>query len=446
LGVSAFGLVWKRRRFGGVFKSAEAQFELREHMSVEEWSDFQTKKLRALLQHAYVNVPYYRERWKEFGLCPAGSASMSLVDLCEIPAVQKNDIRDNPESFISEEANPKKLHTYLTSGTTGTPLAIKFTTDMHQTWSAAYEVRCKKWAGVDRTCSRAMIGGRIVLPEGQAKPPFWRYNMVERQVYFSAFHIAPDTVRTYADALNKYQPDYLVGYAASWYFLARMLLEQDIDIYQPRAILTSSEKLTEDMRSTIEAAFKCEVFDGYSGVEACCLVSECEHHSLHISPDVGIIELIDDNGHPVAPGQPGEIVATGLLNFAQPLIRYRTGDLASMSNKECPCGRAMPVLEELVGRLEDTVIGADGREMVRFHGIFVGLPSIREGQIVQEEVDLFRLRLVATDKFGDAEKAVIQSRFEERLGPVRLNFEFVDQIERTERGKFRAVISKVPRR
>jgi phenylacetate-CoA ligase len=414
-------------------------------MRAEEWMRYQTEGLRALLQHAYLTVPNYRDRWRELGIDPAQIASMSPADLCEFPALQKSEIRDNPESFISEKANAKSLHTYLTSGTTGTPLAVKFTTEMHQTWSAAYEVRCRKWAGVDRTFSRAMIGGRIVVPEGKARPPFWRYNMVERQVYFSAFHIAPNTVRAYADALNKYQPDYLVGYAASWYFLARMLLEQDIDICQPRAVLTSSEKLTEDMRSTIETAFKCKVYDGYSGVEACCLASECEHHRLHISPDVGIVELIDEIGCRVPPGQPGEIVATGLLNFAQPLIRYRTGDLASMSTEECPCGRAMPVLEELVGRLEDTVIGADGREMVRFHGIFVGLPSIREGQIVQEKVDLFRLRLVATDRFGDAEKTVIKSRFEERLGPVRLDFEYVDEIERTERGKFRAVISKVTR-
>ena len=105
----------------------------------------------------------------------------------------------------------------------------------------------------------------------------------------------------------------------------------------------------------------------------------------------------------------------------------------------------LPVLTELVGRLEDTVIGADGRETVRFHGIFVGLPRVREGQIIQEALTLFRLRLVVTPEFDDQDRAIIRARIEERLGPVQLQFEFVDEIERTERGKFRAVISKVQR-
>jgi phenylacetate-CoA ligase len=199
------------------------------------------------------------------------------------------------------------------------------------------------------------------------------------------------------------------------------------------------------MRSTIRDAFNCDVYDGYSGVEACCLASECEHHRLHISPDVGIIELLDEDGMPVSPGQPGEIVVTGLLNYAQPLIRYRTGDYAVISNEACPCGREMPVVNELVGRLEDTVIGSDGRETVRFHGIFIGSNNIREGQVVQETLTKFVLRLVVTPFFNDEDREAIKKRFEERLGPVELQFEIVDKIERTERGKFKAVISKVRR-
>jgi phenylacetate-CoA ligase len=446
VGISAFGLMWNRRRFGGVFQSTREQFKSRESLSAEEWSNYQTKRLRVLLEHSHSTVPYYREKWKGLGIAPAEINHASLNDLSNLPTLPKSDIRDNPDSFISEKTKRKKLHTYLTSGTTGTPLAIKFTTQMHQTWSAAYEVRCRTWAGVDRSMSRAMIGGRLVVPDGVSRPPYWRYNRVERQLYLSAFHISPSTASDYAEAINKYQPQYLVGYASSYYFLGRMILEQGIDVCKPLAILTSSEKLTDEMRATMQEAFSCDVYDGYSGLEACCLASECEHHRLHVSPDVGIIELLDDDGRRVPNGQPGEIVATGLLNFAQPLIRYRTGDVAVVSDESCPCGRSMPVLTELVGRLEDTVIGADGREMVRFHGIFVGLPHVREGQIIQESIKRFKLRLVVTDEFNREDEEVIAARFEERLGPVKLQFEFVDEIERTERGKFRAVISKVKRR
>ncbi len=444
VGISVFGLMWQQRRFGGVFKAAYAQFKDREQFHKGQWRTYQEEQLRKLITHAVDTVPHYREIWRN-ALSHKRINEFMLEDLKLFPILEKDDIRSSPDSYISEAFRRQKLHTYSTSGTTGTPLEIKFTTEMHQTWSAAYERRCRNWAGVNRCMSRAMIGGRLVVPKGDAKPPFWRYNVTEKQLYFSAFHISPQNTQYYINALNHYKPDYLVGYSSSYFFLARFILEQQLIVHKPIAILTSSEKLTDEMRSTIRDAFNCDVYDGYSGVEACCLASECEHHRLHISPDVGIIELLDEDGMPVSPGQPGEIVVTGLLNYAQPLIRYRTGDYAVISNEACPCGREMPVVNELVGRLEDTVIGSDGRETVRFHGIFIGSNNIREGQVVQETLTKFVLRLVVTPFFNDEDREAIKKRFEERLGPVELQFEIVDKIERTERGKFKAVISKVRR-
>src|SRR5262249_39797356 len=154
---------------------------------------------------------------------------------------------------------------------------------------------------------------------------------------------------------------------------ASLILEEALDVYQPECVLTSSEKLSPEMRMTIEKAFKAPVYDGYSGVEACCLASECEHHRLHVSPAVGIVELLNADGSPSKVGETGEIVATGLLNFAQPLIRYRTGDLATWSDETCPCGRQMPILKEIFGRQEDVVVLRDGRRSASFYKVFQGL-------------------------------------------------------------------------
>lgn len=445
VGVSAFGVVWKRRRYGGHFLSTVAGFEQRESYGPEQWFAYQTEQLRAMLMQGAARVPYYQDIFREAGISEADLANFKPEDLARLPVLEKDTIRAQADRFVSTEVDPKKLHTYLTSGTTGTPLAVKFTSSVHQTTTAAYEARCRRWAGVNYQNSRAMIGGRMVVTKAETNPPFWRYNMAERQLYMSAFHISPANAPYYAGAINYYKPDYMVGYASGNFFLARMIVELGLKVHRPKAVLTSSEKLTPEMRATIEQAYGCEVFDGYSGVEWCALASECEHHRMHLSPDVGIVELLDEAGRPVLPGEPGEIVATGLLNRVQPLIRYRTGDKAILSNEACPCGRQMPVLEELVGRLEDVVIGRDGREMVRFHGIFVGLPHIREGQVIQEALTDFRLRLVVTEEFNDEDRAAVTKRFADRLGPIDLHFEIVDEIERTERGKFRAVISKVAR-
>jgi phenylacetate-CoA ligase len=445
LGVSAYGWLWRNRRFGGNFRRYVAEFSARERFSPAEWEAYQQSELRRLLLSAARSVPYYRDTFRALGLSADDLRAFTLADLRKLPVLPKETIRRQPERFVAEDIPPRMLNTYLTSGTTGTPLAIKFLTEMDRISQAAYEARVRRWAGVDYRMSRAMIGGRLVVPEGDARPPFWRYNLFEKQLYMSAFHISPANAPAYAAALNRMRPDYLVGYASSHFFLARMIAEQGIPMYSPRAILTSSEKLTPEMRATLENVYHTQVFDGYSGVEAVCQASECEQHSMHISPDMGIIEFLDDEDQPVPPGQPGHLVATGLLNFAHPLIRYQTGDLGILSHEPCACGRHMPVLKELVGRLEDTVIGRDGRETVRFHGIFVGLPTIVEGQVIQHTLSDLTLKLVVTPAFGEAERKILRQRFSERLGQVNLSFEYVDQIPRSAGGKFRAVISHVPR-
>jgi len=445
IGVSAYGIVWRQRRYGGRFREYVNQFVSREAFSEDNWDQYQTERLRSLLYYAGKNVPYYQKLFQQIGLSLQELANFKLSDLPKLPLLEKEYIRSNPDQFIALSTRSKRFNTYLTSGTTGTPLAIKWTVETDRLNQAAYEARVRRWAGLDYTMSRAMIGGRMVVPKADAPPPYWRYNLIERQLYMSAFHISPANVRDYVDALNRFRPDYLVGYASSHFFLARMIEELKLRVYQPKAVLTSSEKLTPEMRSVIENVYRCPVFDAYSGVEGSCLVSECEYHRLHISPDVGIVEILGEDGKNAVLGELGEVITTGLLNFEQPLVRYRMGDLATLSATLCPCGRKMPVIQELVGRLEDVVIGHDGREVVRFHGIFVGLPHIREGQVIQETRTRFRLRLVVDPGFSDEERKIINQRFHERLGNVDVLIEEVERIERTERGKFRAVISHVDR-
>jgi len=444
LGVSIYGLSWKQRRYGGGFRVYSSEFSRRDYYTYSQWRDYQQDQLRKLLVNAFSHVPYYKTLFLNHNITDNDLSIFKIEDLSQLPVLTKEIIRANQSKFLNDSLK-ERPNTYMTSGTTGTPLAIAFTREGDRLVQAAYEARVRKWAGVNYRMSRAMIGGRLVVPKADSNPPFWRYNFAERQLYMSAFHISPNNTPEYAKALNFYKPDYLVGYASSHFFLARMIDEIGINMYHPKAVLTSSEKLTKEMRNTIEKVYHCEVFDAYSGVEACCQASECENHRLHISPDMGIIEILDDNDRPVQAGTPGRIVATGLLNFAQPLIRYDTGDIGILSQESCPCGRQMPVIEELIGRLEDTVIGKDGRETVRFHGIFTGLDNVREGQVIQEDYDQFRVRLVVGNGFSNQDKKAIYDRFNQRLGQIKLEFEIVDRIERTERGKFKAVISEVQR-
>jgi phenylacetate-CoA ligase len=160
------------------------------------------------------------------------------------------------------------------------------------------------------------------------------------------------------------------------------------------------------------------------------------------------VELLLPDGCPAPPGEPGEVVATGFANHNQIFLRYRTGDLASWAQEPCPCGRnTLPTLQELIGRLEDTVVGPDGRETVRFHGLFVDLPGISEGQVVQEELHRFLINLVPSPMFTPKDEDTVRGRMQTRLGPeVRVDFARLDAIPREPNGKFRAVISRVQRK
>jgi phenylacetate-CoA ligase len=238
----------------------------------------------------------------------------------------------------------------------------------------------------------------------------------------------------------------MTGYAMSNFFLARFIHEANIQVNEQKAVITSSEKLTQEMRDSFKAAYNCKTFDSWSGVEACALVSECEYGNLHISPDAGIVELLDDDMKPVPPNTLGNVYCTGFLNYDQPLIRYAIGDSMMLSSETCACKRSMPLIKEIVGRTEDVVIGKDGREMVRFHAIFNGLTTVSSAQVIQHKIGEIILKVVpVTLKVSDEEKELMKQRVYSQLGDVEILIEEVNDIPLTANGKFKAVISTVQR-
>ena len=443
LGISAFGYFYKRERFGGEFQPALAGFLDRDRWPVDRMRTYVDGTLRDVLRRAQ-DAPYYREHWDKAGLRPTDLQHMTSDTLHRLPILKKQDLRRSPNAFVPDRGQPVRgLLSYFSSGSTGTPIQAICTRAGQQRFAAAREARSYRWAGTSIRRPRAMIGGQPVVATGHARPPFYRYNFAERQVYFSAYHISPATVPNYVQGLNRYRPESVTGYAFSQFVVARLMLEQGLRLdFAPRAAVTSSERLTERMRQTIRQAWGCRAYEEYGSVENCGLATECEAGSLHVSPDFGIVEIVDDHGNPVGPGVEGRVLCTGLLNDAQFLVRYEIGDTAMWNDRTCACGRNhLPVLTAVTGRVEDVVVGPDGRELVRFHGIFVGLPYVLEGQVIQEALDQFRVRVITDHGFGDGQVREIQKRFDDRLGPVQVTVEQVSELERTARGKVRAVIS-----
>lgn len=437
--ISTYGLYWHWLRFGGLYHPAEAGYRQRDRLNGEQWQEYQQRKLRDLLILASTRVPYYRHAWTKSQTQAALNGKLSAL-----PLLKKDAVRNNPMDFVCEDKRAALYWTFHTSGSTGTPIASLWTAKEIRDSLAVREVRSAGWAGVSFKLPRATFSGRMVEPDPESKGPFYRFNAAENQVYFSPFHLRADNAHYYVDAIKKHHIQWMTGYAVSYYLLAKFILELGLEVPPLKAVITTSEKLTYDMRSTMERAYHCRIFEEYSTVENVLFASECEYGHLHVSPDIGIVEILRPDGTECAPGEEGEVVTTCLFRSYQPMIRYRLGDVAAWGGEPCPCGRSMPIIKEVTGRVEDVVIGPDGRQMVRFHSVFTNQPHIREGQVIQEKIDVIRVRIVPTKDYSADDSREVAHRIHQRLGnKVNVEIELVDSIPRTKSGKFQAVISNI---
>lgn len=435
---TAFGVYRHWLRFGPGYSQKLREYRDREWLSSDDLARAAEVRLTSLLRSAATHVPYYRDAWTRDQKQAAFEGQLSAL-----PLLGKDPIRSDYRQFCHTDRAPRFLSTFTTSGSTGTPLSTVWTPGEVRDSRALREARSAGWAGVSFTQGRATFSGRLVVPQANSLGPFHRYNAIERQVYFSAFHLSARTAPAYVEAIVRHKPVWLTGYANSFYHLARHVIEQKLEIPPVQAVITTSEKLTHQMRDVISEAFRCRVFEEYSSVENAVFASECEQGSLHVSSDAGVVEILRADGTPCRPGEVGEVVATSFVRTFQPFIRYRLGDLACWAEEPCACGRSLPVIKEVVGRIEDALIGADGREIVRFHGVFLGLPSVVEGQIVQLAINHIVVKVVADAPIEGSVVETIKQRVSDRMGPVNVDVEVVSQIPRSAAGKFKSVVCLV---
>jgi phenylacetate-CoA ligase len=302
-----------------------------------------------------------------------------------------------------------------------------------------------EFAGVTYAQPRATFSGRRVEPASDSDGPFHRYNLAERQIYFSPYHLGPATVARYAEALQRHRPVWLTGYAGAIDELASLALEQGITLPPLHAVITAAEPVPPSLREHVGRAFACRAYEEYGLAEQVAFALECKHGSLHVAEDAGIVEVLREDGTPCAEGEVGEIVGTGFIRESQPLVRYRTGDLASVRRQACGCGRTTLVLLGLEGRVDDVVIGADGRRVGRLSHVPKDLPGVLAMQFVQERPGAVLARVVCEGTLEQPVREEIARRLSDRLGSaMAIEIEQVAALERTARGKIRGVIRREP--
>jgi phenylacetate-CoA ligase len=211
----------------------------------------------------------------------------------------------------------------------------------------------------------------------------------------------------------------------------------------------TAERLYDDQKALIASTFGCRVANGYGGRDAGFIAHECPDGGMHITAEDIVVEIVDRGGRPLPPGEAGEIVVTHLATADFPFIRYRTGDVASLDDRPCACGRGLPLLKDIQGRATDFVVAKDGTVMHGLALIYVlrETPGIESFKIVQESLDQVRVLLVPGAGYGEPARRRIEDGLKARLGAdVRVVLDEVPRIEAERSGKFRYVVSKVAAR
>lgn len=393
----------------------------------------QVEALNHMIAAARQAVPFYRESLPDIRL-------RSVGDLRRLPIVEKDDIRSVPLAFVSERASRRSLWARKTSGSTGTPLTFHLDREATRHQQAAADAMLAHY-GCRFGEPRARFSGAYVTPYAQTRPPFWIYIDHYKQLQCSSYHLAPQFYPHYLRALKDAKVTYGTGYPTSWHLLATYLLESGAPPPRLRAIITDSEGISLEQQEVVERAFGCPVYQTYGTGEIGQVVWQCPHKRYHVLTRSAVLEIVDDGGRPVAPGETGEIIATSLSGPNTPFIRYRTGDLATLAADDCPCGWHSPSWTAIEGRVDDRIKTPDGRWVGRLSHVTKPGVGIRESQIAQVAADRVVIRVVPDAHFDPASMEAVVAAAHRYLGSaMRVSWEKVERLPRMRSGKLRHVV------
>lgn len=443
------------RRLGkprGIWAHAEfrrwyAELQATQWWTAEQLEELQGARLRALLEHAYANVPYYRRVFDERRLVPGDITSLDALQL--LPILTKDDVRRNLRELVARNIDPSRLYFFMTGGTTGTPLGFYHERDVTTPHEDAFMYRQWSWLGYrfgDRIAYLRAFNLRHRDRDG--KPAWWDYNAVENSLVLSIFEVNQARLPLYIQKLRDFRPRFIQGYPSVLEIVARFALEQGIDSIRPQGIFTEFENLYPAQRALIEQAFGCPVLGGYGHSERAVDAVECpQRQGYHVSMEYGIVELTDQNGERVPEGEQGFVTGTGLDTHCMPFIRYQTDDVARLSADPCPCGRKMPMLQDIVGRWQHEVIVTADDRVIPITAMNVhsdAFANVEQYQFLQERKGELVIRVVRGARYAEADTQRILAALHAKFrGGIDLRVVFVPEIPRTQRGKYRLLDQKL---
>lgn len=442
----AYGTIPPHIRYGKTFRDPYRFLQESQWWSRDQLEEYQLDQLKQLLHHAYENVPYYRRLFDERGLKPKDF--QDFKDLRKLPYLTKEIIQNNVEDLKARNIPSHKFQYVTTSGSTGIPLGFYYETGVTTAKELAFIHTLWNRVGYRPGDKCVVLRGNVVPSADEGK--YWEYNPLDKNLIMSSYHLTDTTIPLYIAKIRQFRPDYFQAYPSVITILARYMKEHNIPPFPSvRAILCGSENLYPAQRALLEDIFFCRVYSWYGHSERAVLAGECEKSTCyHVFPEYGFVELVGSDDKPVTnENSMGEVIVTGFLNHVFPFIRYRTMDLAWTLNATCQCGRNYPLLKKVEGRLQELIITKTGRliSMTAINMHSDVFDNVKQFQFFQEKKGEVIFNIIKKDTYTSRDTRYIENELQKKLGAdVDLHTCFVDHIPRTQSGKYRWLIQKLP--
>jgi len=397
------------------------QLGVSQHYSAEELEKLQAKYLTKLLGWA--------------GKTCAAYTRYQGAPLTDWPLLTKEMLSMNSNAYLSQEFKGPFVN-WATSGSTGNPVVV--TRGMESlAYSHASLFRAHSWYGIDIGAKEARLWGVPHSYKGKLRENFKDFLM--NRVRASAYNLDHTSLDKFWELLVKWRPKYLFGYPSLLNQFALFVTEfsRNGKMLGLRAVISTSETLNDVWRDNIFNAFGCSVVNEYGTTEAGILAYECPSGGMHIPVEAVKIELLPTDIEGL-----GSVVVTDLHNYAMPIIRYKTGDLAAWDNIDCKCGRKLPKLKNIAGRESSIIETPDGRKIhtiIFYYSLCdINGGGIKQFQVARLEDYKYQFRLVPGPQFGPENLKYIKRVLSEKLGPgTIIECLMVDSIPLSQSGKFK---------
>ncbi|WP_437326533.1 phenylacetate--CoA ligase family protein [Sorangium sp. So ce381] len=408
-----------------------------------ELRELNWRKMLAALRFAEQSVPFYRRRFAEYGVRVKDVHAPE--DLARFPVLTKADLRAHGSELIADGWRGK-LFRSGTGGSTGEPARFFYDHTTYECRSAA-ALRSDAWAGGRIGDKELYIWGIPTLEPRWKKAKRTLHEALIRKKTVSAWNLAEERLAGVVDEIRRYQPNLVVGYTSPLYYTARYALETGHRLPTPRGIIATAERLFPHQREVIERAFQAPVYDRYGCREMMLIGAECERHEgKHLNIENVFLEVVRGGRH-ARPGEPGEVILSDLVCRSMPLIRYKNEDVVVAADKPCSCGRGLPLLASVEGRVLDMIVGTDGQLLssVFFPYFFKDNPTVERYQVHQDKTRAITIKIIPGEGYGPETSQAIERDLRRFLGErADIRVQLVSDIPVTSGGKFRFTMTEVP--